>query len=134
MPTLRAPCPDCGAEAERSFGEHVHGTRVRTFESWHCSVCGHTTEADDDRLSDPDRAMILATEGAFAVFLEPRQRVALMQVLRASFSMSLAEAVQALSELPGVFRSGLTLAEATAISNAFPSEVARVEVRDLRSG
>ena len=129
MPTLRAPCPNCSADAQRSFGEHVDGTHVRTFESWHCSGCGYTTEADDYGLSEVDRTVVLASEGAFAVFLDPRQKVALMGVLRSAFSMSVAEAVRAVGELPGIFRSGLTRAEATATANAFPSDVARAEVQ-----
>ena len=119
------PCPQCGEPAATSFGEDAVGSRLRWFESWSCTACGHTSEADGgDRLPDELRVQSLTATGSYRVRVTPRDAVAFLRALRQTFQMPLAEAQAVYRALPGIFRSGLTRAEASCIVNSLPPDCA----------
>lgn len=96
------PCPRCARADQLRLAQTVIRSRLRWYESTHCSGCGFTQEADAIGLPPPAiRAHLLATDGRWALVLQQAKSAArAARVLRDCLALDSSEAI-ALTRQPG---------------------------------
>jgi SAM-dependent methyltransferase len=128
---LHGTCSACGGQQRQSFGERVHVARSTWYLSTFCEGCRAASEADGpDRLPDDLRAIELARNGRWSVFVDRAPPTHGWSSIRAALDLDLG-AVSALKErLPCVVFEG-TFAEALRVREVFVGHGASASLREV---
>jgi hypothetical protein len=124
-------CPGCGGRRRVSFGDRIRHGELSWFRGTICEGCGARTEADGgDRLPDDLRAMELARNGVWGVFVSRAPEASGWIAIRKALGLDLA-AVSALKDrIPCVAFEG-TIAEASGVCELFVTNGASAELKEV---